>query len=200
MADNDPFTVKLKEVRLSYPHLFQPHASVKDGPKKFRASFLIDPATKVGQENMQRIDAAKRAVEMDTFKRSPFAYKDQRCCYQDGNATLATATGDPIEGYENMYVIKAASDRKPQVVDRQRYPIEEAESSRIIYAGCYVNAVIRFYTVNDKDKGGPGLFAGLQAVQFVGPGQPFGASAIDVEEAFDDLDNGSTGGFGDLMG
>ncbi|MGI9503684.1 MAG: ssDNA-binding protein, partial [Geminicoccaceae bacterium] len=50
----------IKNVRLSYPHLAKPHASVKDGPLKFRATFLMDPSAAEGKK---AIAVCKKAAE-----------------------------------------------------------------------------------------------------------------------------------------
>jgi len=188
----DEFTVKLTNVRLSFPHLFEPSASVKDGPLKYRANFLIDPATPDGKASIAAMQKAIKHAEMDKWKKSPQVYKGDRCCLQDGNTKMNNASGDIYDGYEGMMVVNASTDNRPVVVNRSRVPVSKEDN--LFYAGCYVNAVVRLYTVDGADKGGKGLFAGLQAVQFSGPGEAFGAGQVNPDEVFDDLEDDASDG------
>ncbi len=52
-----PGQLVLKNVRLSFPHLYVPTKSTEDGALKYRAAFLIDPETAQGKANIKLIDA-----------------------------------------------------------------------------------------------------------------------------------------------
>jgi hypothetical protein len=43
------------------------------------------------------------------------------------------------------------------------------------------------YAINDADKGGNGIFATVEAVQFSRHDTPFGAAPVDVDDAFDEI-------------
>ena len=49
--------VQLKNVRLSFPKLFKPESMEEGGKLNYSASFLIDPETKVGAENIKKVKA-----------------------------------------------------------------------------------------------------------------------------------------------
>jgi len=202
MAKPDPKTteVVLKNVRLSFPHLFEPSQSTDDSDPKFRAAFLIDPNTEEGKANFRRmLTAVKAACEAEWG--DPERYKTikaDRVCFGKGETQVSQETGQPYDGYPGMLFAKASSPmkRRPQVVGRRLNPVTEADG--IIYGGCYVNAMLRVYTITDKKRGGNGVFATLEAVQFFRDGQPFGAGPVDVNSVFDDLgddfaDDGAAG-------
>lgn len=191
MNEPKPGLVILKEVRLSFPHLWEPTASVEGGKPKFRASFLIDPKTGTGKDNVKKIEAAIKAAELEVFKKSPMAYKNpDRRCLKDGNTQTNQKTGEIYDGYENMMVISASNGKRSfSVVDRDRTTLTEKDTRP--YAGCYVNAVVRIWATKDPKLGGNGVFASLEGVQFLKDGEPFGAAPVDPNDVFAD-ESGST--------
>lgn len=186
---NKDSEVLLKNVRLSFEHVFVATASVADGPKKFRASALMDPNTPDGKANMAKCDKAVAAAEQATFNRTGIAYKDDRCAYKKGDSCVSDTTGEPYDGYVGMMVVSAANGRRPPVVDRNPGIPLTAEDGRP-YSGCYVNMLVRFYCVKGADKGGNGCFASLEAVQYLRPGDAFGAAPVDAKSVFDDEEDG----------
>lgn len=178
--------VLLKNVRLSFPHLFEASASVEGGPKKYRASLLIDPTTADGKANLKAIEAAIAAVERETFKKTPMVYKNpDRKFLADGDSKIKASTNEPYTGYEGMMVVVASNKSRPVIVDQMRNPLAAEDGKP--YAGCYVNAAIRPYAIKDAAKGGNGLFASLEAVQFLRDGEPFGAAPVKAEDVFDEV-------------
>lgn len=178
--------VKLQMVRLSFPHLKKPSASVKDGPEKFRANLLVDPDTKEGKRNLKALNRAREEVEQEVWGRTGVKFKDGRICFKEGDEFVSNKTGEPYNGYEGMWAVSAANASRPTLVDRRRQRVEYEDIDETFYAGCYVNAIIRMYAVKDPDKGGNGLFASLEGLQFVQDGEAFAGGGID-EDAFDDL-------------
>jgi hypothetical protein len=175
--------VQLKNVRLSFEHLFVPTASVANGALKYRSSFLMDPNDADGKRNIAACRKAMAEAEQETFKRTGVQYKDDRCAFKDGDACVSERTGEVYDGYAGMMVVSSANARRPPVVDRNPSVALSRDDGRP-YSGCYVNALIRFYGVKGADKGGNGLFASLEAVQFVRDGEAFGAAPVDAESVF----------------
>lgn len=183
--------VVLKDVRLSFPHLFEPTASIEDGPKKYRAAFLIDPETATGKENLKKLEAAISKAAIGTWKTKEKADKiraklaDDRSGVQDGeNGT--NKEGDMYAGYEGMKFIKASNGRKPKVLRRDKSVIDSSEAAEI-YGGCYVNAVISIWATDSQKHGGNGIFATLEIVQFARKGEPFGAAELDEDDYLEDM-------------
>lgn len=184
-----PGQLVLKNVRLSFPHLFTPTRSTEDGALKYRAAFLIDPSTVQGRINVNAIEAEIARVKVDKWKdkADKIKFKEDRIAFVDGNTCASQDTGEVYNGYEDMMVIKTSNSKKPQVVDGTRAHLTEEEAEGKIYAGCYVNAVVSLYAINDPDKGGNGIFATVEAVQFSKHGEAFGAGQVDVEDVFDEI-------------
>ncbi len=176
----------LKGVRLSFPHLWEPTKSVEDGAEKFRAAFLMDPESNVGKQNVAKLEEAIDEVKTAHWKdKAPkIKFKEDRYCLRDGNDCVSQESGDIYQGYENVKVISASNKRRPQVVDTNKTPLTAADDKP--YAGCFVNAVVNIYAISDSDKGGNGIFATLEAVQFLRDGEAFGAAPVDIDDVFDD--------------
>lgn len=178
--------VYLRNVRLSFPHLFKKSASVEGGTEKYRASFLIDPDTPEGKKVIRAIEKAKEAVEQEVFGKTP-SYKDDRCCFVEGETQVSNNTGDPYDGYEGMMVFKASNTNRPTLLDRKKN--QTTEEDGVLYAGCYVDAIVRIWGTKKKEQGGIGLFASLEGVMFRADGEAFSAGAPVGADAFDDVED-----------
>lgn len=183
--------VVLKNVRLSFPHLFEPRASIENGPKKYRAAFLMDPETDSGKENIKKLKAAIDNACLGIWKTKEKADKirarldSDRSGLREGD-DCANTEGDVYVGYEGMMVISATNGRKPKVLRRDKSHIDSTEAAEI-YAGCYVNAVVSIWATNQEKHGGNGIFATLEIVQFSKHGEPFGAAELDEDEYLEDM-------------
>lgn len=181
--------VKLKNVRLSWPHLFEPTKFNDDDNsiKKYDSTFLISKKDKIAKK---QIDAAIKEVlnEVD------FKVKKEMICIKDGDDFDA-------DGYPGNWVIKASNKKRPTIVgpygkmDNQGDNIND-EGNEIIYAGCYVGTIIGFWVQNNKY--GKRVNANLMGVKFYKDGKHF-VSSVDVFDEleefddFDDLDHDSDG-------
>lgn len=183
--------VVLKNVRLSFPHLFEPTASIENGPKKFRAAFLMDPETESGQANIKKVKAAMDKAALGVWKTKEKADKirakldSDRSGLRDGD-DCTNKEGDVYAGYEGMKVLGATNGRKPKVLRRDKSVIDSTESAEI-YAGCYVNAVVSVWATNSEKHGGNGIFATLEIVQYAKAGEPFGAAELDEDDYLEDM-------------
>lgn len=180
--DNKDVLVRLKNVRLSFPHLFEPYAYEEGDEKRFSASFLIQK-----DDENENIDLMEQAIEAMKKMNGVKKLSADRICFRDGEDKEDT------DGYgdEIMYV-SCGSKRKVPVVDRDLSVLDEEDGKP--YGGCYVNASVRLW-FQDHKKGGKRINAQMRAVQFIGDGEAFGDGGADVEEEFEDED--SDGGSGD---
>lgn len=164
--------ITLLNVRLSYPHLFVAKAAQQGGDPKYSAAFILDKKTQADQikELQARIEEMIREakIKIDPDKR----------CLKDGS-TKPDSYGDDV------FFINASNTVRPQVVDRKKNPLVDAD--KVIYGGCYVNAVIRLWTQSNQF--GKRINASLEVVQFVKDGEPFGRKPVDVATALPDLDS-----------
>lgn len=170
--------VKLVNVRLSYPDLFEPRG-FEDGKPTFNATFLIpkdSPLIKTIEAEMQAVAKEKwgdkwKAIYLQLQKADK----------------LATHDGDTkpdSQGYEDMIFINSRRKTKPKVLDRDKSELTETDGRP--YSGCYVHAVIKLWA---QDNGyGKRINAELKGVQFYKDGDAFaGGGSAASEEDFEDL-------------
>lgn len=183
MADRKLGEVVLKDVRLSFPHIWKKQAATEDATPKFSAAFLMDPSTPAGKKNVKSCEKAIADVMKEKWKKE-VRLKPGREGMQDGDEQISDNTGEVYDGYEGMMVVSAKNGNRIPIVDADKTTLAEEDGKP--YAGCYVNAVIRFFAVDDAKKGGKGIFASLEAIQFKRDGEAFGAAPVDVDDYFDE--------------
>lgn len=166
--------LKLNDVRLSFPVLFEAKAFDEKGKKEFSASFLIPKANTalVGE-----IKAAMVKLATDKWADKGQAilgnlFRDDRLCLHDGDKK-------EYDGYEDCFFIRANNGVRPLVIDRGRNPITAADGK--IYSGCYVNATVSLWIQDNK--WGKRINANLRGVQFFRDGEAFsGGEAAQADE------------------
>lgn len=174
----DPSRVQLRNVRLSFAHLFRPQAfGDGEGEPRYNCNFLIDPTTKDGKANLRAVKDAIEYVKKEKWPKGAPKLGDSKICLRDGNDT-------EYDGYEDMMYVSASNARRPMVLDRDKSPLTEEDG--VIYSGCYVDAIIRVWAQDNKY--GKRVNASLEAVRFRRDGEAFGAAPPDPDE-FDDLDD-----------
>ena len=184
-------SLKLPNVRLSFPDLFEATQYQGKGAFRYNATFLIVP----GSDNDKAILAAIEAEAQAGFGKK---WKDilegmrtnsNKFCYLNGNTK-------EYDGYEGMFYL-AAHRRKedgPVTVLDANKAILTPESGRP-YGGCYVNALVDIYAQNGENQG---MRCGLRGVQFYRDGDAFGGSRPAKPDDFDDVSDGADAdGFGD---
>src|ERR1700761_7367083 len=81
----DVLTVKLHNVRLSYPHLFKAKAFEDGGNLRYSATFLISKTTPEGKRNFELLKAALDEARLQKWgKNSPKLSPDKKCL-RDGD-------------------------------------------------------------------------------------------------------------------
>jgi hypothetical protein len=160
--------IKLSNVRLSFPSLFQ-RASFNGEETKFEATFLMEK----GSENAKKIEAAIDAL----VKENKVKLSDDKLCTKDGDFVQ-------YDGYEGMLALKGTSNKRVTVINRDKSPI--VEDDNIIYAGAYVNCIVDLWFMDNKY--GKRVLCNLLGVQFAKDGEPFGAGGIEDSD-FDDLED-----------
>lgn len=190
MAQTREGIVVLEMVRLSFPKLWKPEASIEGGVPKFGAAFLMDPTSETGKKNIKKIEAAVKLAATKTWAEKADkvrkALDSDRSGLRDGD-TATNGEGDVYGGYEDMKFISATNRKRPQVLNRDKTPL--AEEDGIVYGGAYVDAVVDIWATSDKKLGGNGIFCTLEVVRFRKDGEPFGAAPIDADDYLGDLDD-----------
>lgn len=183
--------VLLKNVRLSFPNLFQPGtppAGTNASPK-FGAQFIFPPdseAYKVASAEVLRVATEKFGKNAATIVAE---LPKASLCLRRGNSQLDKA-GEIREGYKDNYFLVASNKSRPVIVnnDKNRTPLVESDGKP--YGGCFVHCTVDIYA-HDKPGLGKRVDATLLAVMFSADGDSFGGSkgsaadfdSIPVEEA-----------------
>ncbi len=163
--------MRIDNVRLSYPQLFQ--AKAMEGSKpKFSAVFLLNK-----KQHAKEIAALEKMIDRAMLDKFGKKVTLKHVPLHDGNEK------EDKEGYgdEVMY-LTSKSDSRPAVVDQKKAPLTEADGK--IYGGCYVNAFVQIFAYKHPT-GGMGVACGLKAVQFFRDGESFGAGPVDTDKVFD---------------
>lgn len=149
------------KVRLSYAHLFEPHA-IEGNEPKYSVSVIIP---KNDKETLQAIkEAVNEAKELGKGKWGGKVPPTIKTPLRDGDAERPDD-----EAYAGCYFLNANSKNKPGVVDINVQPILDATE---VYSGCYARLTLNFYAYNAN--GNKGIAAGLGNVQKLADGEPLG--------------------------
>lgn len=176
--------VILRNVRLSYEHIFTPSKFDESQDAKYSATFIIPK----DHPDLPAVKKAYFEAGQETFA-SDFTGgswpRGYTCSLKDadketdGNGVLLA---DKNDAYKGAYILEANSTRRPGTLNRNKAQVTEDDG--IIYSGCYVNASLAAagYTYGKVKKG---VKCYLNGVQFVKDGPRFGS---DASSDFDALD------------
>lgn len=189
-------TILLKEVRASYPHIFQPYKGKNSETGKYGIVALM-PKTKA---YFPAKDLIRDRINFILKEHKVQTLKADNKFLRDGD--LAGK-----EEYENTFTVNASEVRRPQARSNIRDPrtkkpgvLKPGEHDDVIYAGCWVNVLIRPWWQDNE--WGKKVNAGLVAVQFVRDDEAFGQGRIteaEVDETFDEFADEESG-FDDDLG
>ena len=187
--------VKLKEVRISFPDLYEAvEFETGDGKFRYNVTALVEP----GSENDKAVKAAIVAECKAKFGEKDYAKKleafkgtSNKICYVNGDAK-------EYDGYAGMMALSAHRRQKDgpvgvygNVIDPQTGKVVVlTEKSGKPYAGCHCNVTVEIYATDGKF---PGVFAGLSAVQFWRDGDAFSGTKAATPDDFEPLAAGAGG-------
>ena len=169
-------SIKLNNVRLSFPSLFQ-KAQFDGAETKYEATFLLDKVKHAAV--IKEIEAAIAAKITSDLKGAKVPAT--KLCLRDGDEV-------EYDGYAGHMTLKASTKKRPLVLNKDKSPLTEEDG--VVYSGCYVNAIIDLWAQNNQF--GKRINATLLGVQFAADGEAFssGGSTASADD-FDDLDNES---------
>ncbi|MGA1757053.1 MAG: ssDNA-binding protein [Pseudomonadales bacterium] len=164
--------IKLNNVRLSFPSLFR-KATFEGNETKYEATFMLHK-----EEHADLIANIKKQIEAGIKENLKGAkIPSDKIALKDGDESGR----DEYEGY---YTLKAANNKRPKVVNRDKSPL--AEDDEVIYSGCYVNAVVDpWYQSNGYGKR---VNFNLLGVQFFKDGEPFESGSVADDDDFDEFE------------
>ena len=170
--------IKLENVRLAFPVLFEAKTVNGEGEPAFSASFLMQPnhpaVTKL-KDAFETLGKEKWSQKWPQVKKEMEA-KD-RTALHDGDTKASYA------GFEGMLYVSARNKVRPLVIDKDKTPLSIIDGKP--YAGCYVHASIELWCQDNNY--GKRINASLRGVQFVKDGEAFAGGGSASEDDFDDL-------------
>lgn len=177
----NPNVIRLENVRLAFPQLFEAAQVQGEGKPAFSASFLLNP--KVNANLIKKVKEISERVAKEKWKdKAPAVLKAldaaDKMCLHDGNLKAE------YDGYADNFFISARNEKKPDVVDRNK-DVKLTAADGKPYAGCYVNASIEIWAQDNKF--GKRINASLRAVQFLKDGDAFAGGAPVSEDELEDL-------------
>lgn len=179
-------TIKLENVRLSFPHIGTPQEQKNDAGDIEKSYGLVAMLPK--KTHTAAKDLIKKVI--------------QGICTEN-ESKVATdkwflANGDEKERdeYAGMFIVSASDRRnRPSARDRDGSVLTPEEADDKFYGGCWANVLIRPWFFNGKAKNGKNypkrVPAGLVAVQFVRDDDSFGEARINDDGVFDAVDDDS---------
>lgn len=177
--------LKLENVRLSFPALFDAEDYNGDGKFKYKATFLV-PAD---GELKKKVDAEIMRVATEKWAGKARAVLEEvmpdkkACCWIKGERK-------DYDGYAGNWALsagRAQKDGRPLIFDQAKRPLTAADGKP--YAGCYVDALVEIYVQDNKN--GKGIRCSLLGVQFRADGDAFAAGSVAAADDFDDLGDGA---------
>ena len=180
--------VKLQNVRLFFPDLFEPVKFDAQGEFRFGATFGI---LKTDTAQLKLIEDAIKVEATEAWKAKAgtmvagMRNNANKFCFTDGD----TKSYDGTEGAMLLSARRKAKDGRPYVVDRAKNPL--AEKDGVIYSGCYVNAVVELWA---QAKDYPGIRCTLLGVQFFADGDSFSGATKPNPDDFEEIAEGADSG------
>ena len=175
--------LKLSNVRLAFPALFEAKTVNGEGSPAFSAALLIDPADKQVKAINAAIDEtakAKWGAKADALLKQMRA--TDKVCLHDGDLKAS------YDGFPGNLYISARNPVRPTVLDADKTPLVAADGKP--YAGCYVNVSLELWAQDNKY--GKRVNATLMGVQFYRDGDSFTGGGAADESDFDDVSAGAT--------
>jgi len=168
--------VKLSNVRLAFPQLFEARTVNGEGEPAFSATFILaadHPAVAEIKKAMIAVAKEKWGEKWEEIVKGLKA--TDKLALHDGDAKTQ------YQGFAGNLYVSARNRVKPLVIDGNKSPLTSADGKP--YAGCYVNAVVDVWAQSNNY--GKRINASLGGVQFFADGEAFSgggaASADDFE-------------------
>ncbi len=158
--------------RVAFPNVFEPK-SFGDSKPKYSLTMLFD-LEEIAKDPAQqeRWDAMVAAVEAAAIKKFNAVPEVMKKPFLKGEDMRNSTTGAVYNGFEGKVVVRAASTTRPGLVSQTREPIISPED---FCGGYYAHATINFYGWTYMGK--KGVSCGLQNIQLVAEGEPFGGKS-----------------------
>lgn len=171
--------VLLKNVRITFPNVYEARAVTGGDNPRYSASFLLEK----GSENYTKLVAAMKEVALEKWgpkgdQTLKALVAGQKVCLRDGDTKA-----DAYPYYAGLYFVSAANKEKPTVFDEQQKAI--GPESGKPYSGCYVNASVSIWAQDNQY--GKRINASLRGVQFWADGERLSGGGVATEDEFAEI-------------
>jgi Protein of unknown function (DUF2815) len=184
--------VILKNVRLSYPDIWQPGAPPKNAKPgqvgKFGCQGIFAPDSEAAKVAQAAFLKAAQETFGPNWQAILEAMEKSKKCIRNGNANL-DQSGNVRQGYAGNLYIVARNKSKPVIVDAAKRGgewVHLTEADGKPYGGCYVNLKVDIYAQKAKGEISANVSATLKAIQFVSDGEAFGSGPGNAD-GFEDM-------------
>lgn len=176
--------IVLKNVRLSFAHIFTPQVDAETGKAAYSTNLILPPEhPQLAKVNEAIIQVAKEKWNDKAASVLKALKIKDAICLHNGD------TKAKYDGFEGNFFISARSPTRPLVIDRDRTPLTEKDGRP--YSGCFVNASIDIWSQDSKF--GQRINAGLAGVQFYKDGPAFSGAAIATPDDFEEFGDDEEG-------
>jgi hypothetical protein len=178
--------VKLKNVRISFPNLFEAKAVNGEGEPKFSAAFVIDP----GSENHKALTAAMNEIAKEKWGAKAEGILSElkskgRVAFKE---SPLSKDGEVYDGFEGKYALNASNAARVAVIDRDTTPLTPQDGKP--YGGCFVDVSVDLWAQDNS--WGKRINAKLRWVQFRSDGDAFSGGAPVGQDEFENIAEGAT--------
>lgn len=184
MSKAKQMTIRIDNVRLSFPHLFQPDAMNEGDAKAYSADFILPP----DHPQKPAIEQALRKLATDAWDDNGAnilkELVDEKRVFIKPGSKKRAPDGTVRDGYDGQLFISARSKVRPTLVDADRSPLDE--SSGKLYSGVYVNAFLALWVQDNKF--GRRINAQVQGVQYLRKGDSLGGGTTADPSVFETLE------------
>jgi len=172
--------LRLNNVRLAFPALFEAKTVNGDGKPSFSAVFLInkqDPQVKTIMQAIDQTAKERWGARAESILKTLRA--QDKTALHDGDSDAKK----DYDGFAGNLYLSARNSARPMVVNHDVTPLVESDGKP--YGGCYVNASVEFWAQDNKY--GKRVNATLRGVQFLADGDAFTGGGCASADEFDDL-------------
>jgi hypothetical protein len=175
--------LKITNVRLAFPALFEAKTVNGEGEPAFSAVLLLDPKDpqiKVISTAIETCAREKWGAKTDSVLKA--MRTADKTCLHDGDTKADYA------GFPGMLFVSTRSKSRPLVIAADKSPLTAADGKP--YAGCYVHASIELWAQDNSY--GKRVNAQLRGVQFFKDGDAFAGGGAASADEFEDVAEGAT--------
>lgn len=175
VTNNDGTSIRIGEVRFSYPRFFEPNPETK----KYSCCILID------KDNKEALDLIEKAVAIAAKKGAEKFWKGKI----PANLAKPLHDGDDEkpddEAYFNCFYLNCSNTYAPQVVIKKDDLGLVAADERDVYPGCYGAITLSFFPYDNSGHRGVGVSLGN--VIKLRDGERLAGTVESAEASFADL-------------